>query len=496
MADLKGLLDLLKGKRTKDKNMSEMINKGKVEGPEQIEDFSEVSNLLKGVDESSNSSKEVEQYEGLSDLLKGKNPLILPKNRSEERTTSPIKKTNDDSGKYPSPGLLDLLYGGNLTKGKPAIKSLGMSEMGQDQLDSIGEGVDKQELKQDVVNKQLNKNVASANASDPSMKKDTKTPLESLMKEYLSGREEHEKRLKEARSSDKKFSASAELAQALAGLGQSSIQAREGAPIRKTKFAKPVFDTASEIEGDRAGKLRELLTAKKLQDMTKQDPLAELKKQKLQAEIAKLNRKPTDANKGSIYKKAKMTAFGKGAAEFYQSTRPQLLANVPKIDKALKIMEDNLDLTGSVTNKLIGDTFLKFRDEEAYNAQQNMQSAITDTLRPTLGAQFTEKEGERIMNLTFDPAVSTKENTRRAIALKKVIANKIKFGDDFYKHLEQYGNDEGFDYSAYGMTKDLNSEASPEKNIVDTSPNGEIVERNGKTYRWNSTKKKYQLYNR
>ncbi len=137
---------------------------------------------------------------------------------------------------------------------------------------SIGETPDpsaEQEAKQDLVNREINSEVASANAdktTSMSTKEEPKAKsIQDLMDSYLSGREEYEQKLKDARATDKKFEASAGLAQALANLGQSSMAARSGAPIKKTKFAAPKFDSASGIVFEREGQLKDLLTASKLQ---------------------------------------------------------------------------------------------------------------------------------------------------------------------------------------------------------------------------------------
>lgn len=173
----------------------------------------------------------------------------------------------------------------------------------------------------------------------------------------------------------------------------------------------------------------------------------------LKLQIAGQKASGTGSKAASKFEEEKMKAFGKGAGAFYQKERPQLVANLPKIDEALTMMEEQPHLTGGIVDKVMGSTGLNLRDANAYKAQQNMQSAITDTLRPTLGAQFTENEGKRIMNLTFDPAVSTAENKRRASALKTVIETKVKFQDALYKHLSKYGTDSNFDYSKYKMAK-------------------------------------------
>ena len=178
------------------------------------------------------------------------------------------------------------------------------------------------------------------------------------------------------------------------------------------------------------------------------------------SQLGKAKAKAED-KKPSVFEKEKMKALGKAAVEFETKTKDQLLSNVPKIDNALAIMQSNPELTGNFSDKLLGSTGLSMRNEDSYLAQQDMQSAITDTLRPTLGAQFTEKEGERVMNLTFDPAVSTKENGRRARLLRETIMKKVRFQQDLFKYIsENNGSDSGFDYSRYGMEK-ISSKEKP-----------------------------------
>jgi len=331
----------------------------------------------------------------------------------------------------------------------------------QDAIVPTVDSAEPQKLKQDIVNKELNSEVASPNAAaDSGLEQPQPKSLQDLMSSYLGGREGHAAELKTARDSDAKMNAALGMGQALANLGQSHIGARSG-HTTKTKFDKPGIDTSSRIKDDRSTELKELLTAKKLQDVLKDDKgLSEYQKATLGLKGRALDLKEKAAEgKGktakttSVFNKEKMKAFGKGAAEFYQMTRPQLLANLPKIDSAIELLGKDKDLTGGLVNRSIGDVALKLRDPKAYIVQQSMQSAITDTLRPTLGAQFTEKEGERIMNLTFDPAVSTTENAKRAKALQKVIRDKVKFSEDLYAHLDEHGDDKGFDYKSYGMTK-------------------------------------------
>lgn len=58
--------------------------------------------------------------------------------------------------------------------------------------------------------------------------------------------------------------------------------------------------------------------------------------------------------------------------------------------------------------------------QEKYMAiEQDVRSNVTDLLRATLGAQFTEKEGERIFSQTFDPTLKMETNITRMEALQQ-----------------------------------------------------------------------------
>jgi len=324
-----------------------------------------------------------------------------------------------------------------------------------------------QETPQAAVNAELNSQVSSANASADSGLQQPKS-LQDLMGTYLGGREKHVADLKSAREDDKHKNLIASLAGNLSDFSRADSQMKVGQQLKGKDIKTIKADSAKDVASDRSTELNELLTAKKLQDALKDDKglseyqkgMLDLKKRGLDIKEKSASQKAKEGTVTSAFKKEKMKAFGKGAAEFYQMTRPQLLANLPKIDKAIELLNKDKKLTGGLTSRVIGDTALKLRDPKAYIVQQSMQSAITDTLRPTLGAQFTEKEGERIMNLTFDPAVSTKENALRARALQKVIKDKVKFSEALYAHLDKHGDDEGFDYKTHGMTKGTTSEST------------------------------------
>jgi hypothetical protein len=161
----------------------------------------------------------------------------------------------------------------------------------------------------------------------------------------------------------------------------------------------------------------------------------------------------SDAAKGkaeSPFEKKRMEELGKSGAEWLSKDRDQFLNNASKIDTAINILNKKGSTTGGITSytgKLSRDMF----NQDAAKAEEAMQSAITETLRPTLGAQFTENEGKRIMDLTFNPRLGDAENARRARELKKFIEKKVEATDALYQHIEETGSVRGFDFSKYGM---------------------------------------------
>lgn len=174
----------------------------------------------------------------------------------------------------------------------------------------------------------------------------------------------------------------------------------------------------------------------------------ELAKQKMTQEKAPM----------SEFDKAQSKKFADASVEYFAKDRSQLVNNLDKVETALKTLESGADVSGT----LIGntpDSILSAVNEKAVATKEAMQSAIQDTLRPTLGAQFTEKEGERIMNLAFNPRLSEKENAKRAKRLADYIKAKVKANDALYDHLSKGGTMSNFDKSIFDLPNTILKES-------------------------------------
>lgn len=105
--------------------------------------------------------------------------------------------------------------------------------------------------------------------------------------------------------------------------------------------------------------------------------------------------------------------------------------NLNKLENAAKILESGQLKTGKISAALplLGtDKAQDVLNPEIAKIRDDVRGAIQASLRQTLGAQFTEQEGEAIFNRSFNPRLSADENARRIRAeingLKEMAVNK------------------------------------------------------------------------
>lgn len=110
--------------------------------------------------------------------------------------------------------------------------------------------------------------------------------------------------------------------------------------------------------------------------------------------------------------------------------RAVINTNLASLDEALKDFETGKVKTGLAKHLIPGDLSLEILDPNLAATRDKIRSAIVGSLRPILGGQFAEKEGERILSNSFNPRMSTTENAaklRREIErTKQTIINKEK----------------------------------------------------------------------
>ena len=140
-------------------------------------------------------------------------------------------------------------------------------------------------------------------------------------------------------------------------------------------------------------------------------------------------------------------AFDKSAgtslSKFVIEELPQQLANIDKIDDVIAIMK-----TQEVTGPVEGGTpfALKlFTNPESIGVEDDIRSIIYQSLRATLGAQFTEREGERLVAATFNKYLSEEVNIKRLERLREETVRGLDTKSEMYNHLQEKGTLQGWE---------------------------------------------------
>lgn len=141
----------------------------------------------------------------------------------------------------------------------------------------------------------------------------------------------------------------------------------------------------------------------------------ELKKDTLAAKVATA---PTKLTKGQ---EAVDRTFAKTYEDFYAS------GGIAGIQRSLGALEDAkaaLAKGKGLTGPAVGVIPKGVRDvinPESSAIQEQVEQVVQSSLRQTLGAQFTEKEGQMVIKRAYNPALSEAENIKRIDAVKKEI---------------------------------------------------------------------------
>lgn len=346
-----------------------------------------------------------------------------------------------------------------------------------------------QEAKQAVVDKELNSEVASPNAASelPVAQGQETSSIQDLMKKYLSGREGHEEALSEARKEDKNSKLIAALGKNLSQFARADSQSKVGQQLKDSEFSTMTSDKVGEVEGDRANKLKELLTAKKLQDITKdKSGLTEYQKEALKLRGRELDIKEKKAtseteSKGEL-SKGQIKADQEFAKTYQEYVAAGGSADSKKQLEQLKDARDML-LSGKVeaTGPILGSVGKYGRDilaPKGASIEDKVAEVVQRNLRVILGAQFTEKEGTQLLARAYNPRLSEKENAKRVGALVDQMDQAIKAKEEASRYFEDNGTLKGFRGKSIRETMGLSkampsSESKGGETVLLQSPDGQ-----------------------
>jgi hypothetical protein len=123
------------------------------------------------------------------------------------------------------------------------------------------------------------------------------------------------------------------------------------------------------------------------------------------------------------------------------------LGQLREVSKAL----ETENLTGPITGN-IPDAVKQFTNPEAIAARDAVEEVVQRNLRLILGAQFTEKEGERLIARAFNPKLSEAENKKRVDRLITQIETAAKAKQESADYFRENGTLTGWGGRRYTLT--------------------------------------------
>lgn len=147
--------------------------------------------------------------------------------------------------------------------------------------------------------------------------------------------------------------------------------------------------------------------------------------------------------------KAIDTAFGQEYAAFNASGG---FADVQKSLSQLASAAEKLDEKGNISGPVVGnvpDFIGGFVNPEAIATREEIQEVAQRNLRLVLGAQFTEKEGDKLIQRVFNPSLQEGTNKERVRLLAEQIATAAAAKQEAGQYFDQNGTLAGFQGKLY-----------------------------------------------
>lgn len=154
--------------------------------------------------------------------------------------------------------------------------------------------------------------------------------------------------------------------------------------------------------------------------------------------------------------------FAKEYDELSSGALTSAVAEVKKLERVFNNMKRGKVKTGGLRGMLPD----RMTPAELLSARADVHSTIMNSLRPILGAQFTEKEGQRVLAATWNEADSTENNMKRVERLYKNLEARAK---EKQRKMDYF---EDNDMSLAGFKYD--------RNLGDITPDQLIAEIEGK----------------
>jgi hypothetical protein len=117
--------------------------------------------------------------------------------------------------------------------------------------------------------------------------------------------------------------------------------------------------------------------------------------------------------------------------------------NISQLEEVEQALQGTSNLTGPAVS-IIPDFVKAFGMPETISTREAVEEVVQRNLRLVLGAQFTEKEGEKLIARAYNPKLSEAENLKRVRRLLKSMKDAIKAKKSAAEYFEKNGTLKGY----------------------------------------------------
>jgi hypothetical protein len=118
-------------------------------------------------------------------------------------------------------------------------------------------------------------------------------------------------------------------------------------------------------------------------------------------------------------------------------------AQIAQLKPVIQALEEGKPITG-VPVAVQPDLLLAMTNPRALQSREQVEEVVQRNLRVILGAQFTEKEGERLIARAFNPKLPPEENAKRLRRLILQMSSAAEQKNEAALYFEQNGTLQGF----------------------------------------------------
>ena len=131
--------------------------------------------------------------------------------------------------------------------------------------------------------------------------------------------------------------------------------------------------------------------------------------------------------------------FATDFVDFATGGYADVVKQLDQLREASATLKSGTAISGPIMGS-VPDAVLAATNPQAVATKEMIQEVAQRNLRLVLGAQFTEKEGERLIARVFNPRLGEAENAKRVDRLIKQISDAAKAKLDAAKYFEQNGS--------------------------------------------------------